>query len=684
MHRIDRHRLLYPILVATLLGGCTEEKKPWQQIEPGLPAAPSKGAVAPPADPYLKLVTDLSVLATGRPLAGKKAKAEAAKIREDKGAVNPFIAKLLANDDFGRKVARGIVLGGSQSTKKRHPLPQHSILSSSTVDGQKIYHLRGACPLDQTEAVEPWWAPGTQIRVCPKAHRPKVFADAKGRSCGSLTLGPRSADVCGCGPRMMFCTRDTAHYNAVRSALQNEVKDTLALVINSDRPIDDLFTMNETVRTRAVEVIYRRAEVAAGADPSRLNVTGFDSKKGKLAPRKNLVPDQHAGLLTTPSLIFSSDALRGVMRNYFDYLWCVGQASSKVTTQAVLGLGVVDLRSGDGWKQLASMPICTDCHARMDYGMQFFHGYPSAATGIDFRPSLSLKGAGPMYGDDIKDPRGSAQLNPRAFAKLVLAEGEFSECMTSKVVNHIFSGGATEEDFDAAFKVFKETRRIKPTFKVALERFAAASLGSPARAPAQRFAAAATPDAQGLLKISDPLRESLDMYCSECHDTERYANLDGHALGRDLLLHGLEQVAFSVMPKTAEGMPDDARAELVDLLIGTLWRKPAERAEARSFYQGALSALPVHRYYASMKVIASRAGSKRPKSIAAVEPAVPQTTSRYSPGFAATSAVAAIKACRLAKAKGAEFERCVSYASDPSALIVGSIRPKAPAAPAAP
>ena len=130
------------------------------------------------------------------------------------------------------------------------------------------------------------------------------------------------------------------------------------------------------------------------------------------------------------------------------------------------------------------------------------------------------------------------------------------------------------------------------------------------------------------------------------------------------------------MPKNAEGMPLNERAQLVDQLIGALWREKSARDEAREYYQGGMLAFPVHRYFASMKVVAKRVRArKRPPSVAAIEPSVPQTSNRYSPGFAASSAIAAVKACRVAGASDAELARCIEHASDPEAMMVGRATP---------
>jgi hypothetical protein len=97
------------------------------------------------------------------------------------------------------------------------------------------------------------------------------------------------------------------------------------------------------------------------------------------------------------------------MRNAFSDLWCLSPSSVDVTAEQVLGLGVTDLRAGDGWKRLAVMPVCTDCHARLDHGMQFFTGYPSSFVGVMYEGRAAPAGAGALgslYGHGASDLRG--------------------------------------------------------------------------------------------------------------------------------------------------------------------------------------------------------------------------------------------------------------------------------------
>ncbi len=654
-------------LLAALLLACTPKSE--APSGTGGTKAPATGTKAAPAalektDPMVKLLQDIQLLTRGRSLSKAKAKRTAAAIAKGRKTVDEFIDEQLKHKDLGKRIAKGVILGGSQGTKKRHPYPGHSILKSKGEGKEQVYYLRGACSPESALEVTPWWDAEGKVKICPKDYKPEVFVDEKGRTCGASMLSPYTSKTCGCGPRLMYCARDEGHYNAMRGSAQSETNLTVALVVNKDRPIDDLYTMNETVRGRNAELLYRRARVAAGEPETLLDLS--DIKKAELRPRHAQVPGHHAGILTSPSLIYGSDALRGVLRNYYDYMWCVGQASSRVTTAAVLGLGKVDLRVGDGWKALANMDICTDCHARLDYGMQFFKGYPSSANGVDFRPKQSLKGPGKLYGDHIKDERGEGELNPQGFAKLALSQDEFAQCMTKKVVHHVFAGRDRGEDFDAVLATFEKTRRFKPTLRTALKRFAAAR-GAPKPVPSAGLAAAKGE----VITLPGIIRKHLDNYCMECHDEGEILELEFHSdqQPRAMVEKMLEQVGFGAMPKGASGLDDELRLAFVNDLVDLLWADAEARKAAKAYFGNGMRAHPVHRIGASFGSVASSAGAKKRKTYRTVEGAQAQGLVRYSPGFAAATGLSALEVCK--KERPDEVLACVIEASAPERLMVG-------------
>ncbi len=674
-----RNRLLLAsvvVLVASGAGcrGCDDK-----------PAASSAPFVEQPRT--AKLLSDLSVFALGEPLERDEAQRLSRELSSGALTMDAYIDGLL-KQPMGARLAKDLVISPSEPKKDRHPIPVHSVLRHFKEDGRNVYYLKERCRKSEAVEVQAWWEKGPTVLVCPSAYRPEVKGDDEGRTCGASMLSPRDVDRCGCGPALMYCTYGKKHFNRSRNELWREVKDTVAHVVNENLPIEQLFTMNETVRTDTAEAIYRRARVAAGESPAELfPVRGYRGSTGGPRPRHEMVPGQHAGVLTTPAFMYASDALRGVMRNFYDYLWCAGVSSSRVTTESVLNLDVVDLRVGDGWKQLASMPICTDCHARLDYGMQFFWGYPSSTMGVDFRPSLVIKGKGKLYNENIDDVRGEDDLTPAGFARLAVAQPEFGACMTRKVTDHVFGGSDRPDDYGAVHDAFEETHRIKDMLRVAMKRYAERELQpspAPAAPPSVALASAAAnstvdgsaPIAGADVPISKALRRMLDNDCMQCHDEGDAFDFNGDAFPRVTLLRMIDKVGFFAMPLGTEKLSDESRRRFVNEVARHLYVDDQERDIAASFFANGMRAHSAHRIRAAMESVSAATGAEgRTYTPSTIETAVQKAYVRYTPGVGLAAAVSAVASCKSAKLEGAALQSCIERASAPSTVIAGSITP---------
>jgi hypothetical protein len=637
--------------------------------------------------PVGRLLSDLSVFALGHPLPPEELARDERAVLAGSLMVERFIDQILERP-MGGRLAQDIVMGGGSVAKDNHPVPAQAILRSyrEKTEGRIIYYLRTKCSRVEAESVVPWWSPGTEVLVCPSSYRPRVRGDDAGRTCGAEMLSPRDVDVCGCGPWLMFCNANHEQWQKVRERVQREVSDTVGYVVDRGLPIEKLFTMNETVRTKDAELLYRRSRVLAGEDASKLfPITGYGEDEGELSARVEQVPNQHAGLLSTPALTYSSDALRGVMRNYYDWLWCTGVQSAHVTTDAVLGLDVVDLRVGGGWKKLASMKICTDCHARLDYGMQFFQGYPSATAGVDFRPNESLRGRGPLYRRDIEDPLGSADLTPRGFAELATAAPEFGDCMARRVVDHVFGGANTTADYAAVRDTFAQSHRIKDMMRTAMIRFAHAALDREVPPPRDaRLANDARPgDANGRVALSPELVRMVRNDCRECHDEGADLNLLAPELDKGTLALMIDRVGFGAMPKNSQGLGEAEREALVAEIARHLYAADEDRTVATDYFAYGLRGLPVHRFASAVGLVGAAAFGPRKAEMTsnengararafrpeAVEPALRLLT--YSPGVGMFTAVSAMRTCKAAGLAGTELAECIDAASAPENVTIG-------------
>jgi mono/diheme cytochrome c family protein len=660
------------IVLLLVLAAVTSCKKPAEG-----PAEVDVKALPPEA----KLAADLQLFARGKSLDDDDARAAGAKLKAGGAAAVEAYVDGLLDKGLGGKFARELVIAPGAPFRDRHPMQASYTMKATKDGGEDIYYIREPCAVKDAVKVKPWWG-GSEVLVCPSSYRPEVKGDKAGRTCGATMLDIKDSDVCGCGPMLVYCLKDKEMRDSFRDLLVKEVSDTAEHVVDKDLPIDQLFTMNESVGNLATEYLYRRSRVVSGEDATKLfPIEGYDSSK--LRPRHEPIPGFHAGVLSMPVMMYSSDALRGVMRNFFESMWCTGVARSSVETEHVLALKKVDLRVGDGWKQLAEMNICTDCHARLDYGMQFFWGYPSSTMGVDFNLHMARHGKGPFFGNDIKDERGQADLTPKGFGELATQQPEFSVCMTHKIVDHVYNGSATSEDFEAVRETFASTRRIKQTLRAALIRYAERELASPTTKPAAKkpapdaLADAATlpvhadlPAGAERIPVSPALKKLIHTNCRECHADDDRIPLLGDSLTEKEMAYILDRVAFGAMPKDTDEIDDATRRAFVEEASKALFTDAADRKTAIAYYSEMMRSTPVHRLSSLITNVNAAADASKPFRPSGTENNVSSSLLGYSPSLGVIQGITAMKAC--SGKKGPDLEACVFAASRPEVITAGT------------
>lgn len=534
-----------------------------------------------PLEPPTELLLErLALLATQHiPEPGQIAQVAAA-IDADPGQLAPYIDRLLRDRRFATEVAPAMLL---PPTDER--MTDYVLRSTRSGDGEAIYYLRRPCAPEVAERVQPWWAADTTVRVCPDSYRPDyVSRPGTDWQCGSAKLNRNAAQDCGCGPHLASCFRDNAHREAVRASLRNENRQTVAWVVDHDLPIETLFTSNATYRDYSAELIYTNWRVLDGEAAAYPRPADWPGD-GKWAPRAERRPGMHAGILTTPHTLFSADATRPLMRHLYEVLWCKTAASVHVDPATIWSLGVTDLRFGSGWQQLAAMPVCTSCHARLDHGAQMFSGYLGTQRSFRYMPSLQRSGNEPVYGDDIDDPRGVAERSPLGFGRFATAQREFAACMVEDVARGIFGGPATKDDERALREAFGRSHSFREVVRAALLREAARwQAGASERTAPAWPVAQSVVDPAGSIALSPELRAELARACGDCHADGPRAFTEKPALARAWLTRMLREVAFGDMPRSPAVLPVDRRRTLVRALIAALYPDEPSRNAARRVF----------------------------------------------------------------------------------------------------
>ncbi len=113
----------------------------------------------------------------------------------------------------------------------------------------------GTCRREGYVMVEPYWAPGTEIKVCAyDAQQAEV-----GKSGLACSLYHTNDELCGCGPGLVHCGPDNAgvENQAVRDALAEEPARIFQWVVQEGRSYLEAFTTDTTFMNGPVAHYYR-------------------------------------------------------------------------------------------------------------------------------------------------------------------------------------------------------------------------------------------------------------------------------------------------------------------------------------------------------------------------------------------------------------------------------------------
>jgi hypothetical protein len=405
------------------------------------------------------------------------------------------------------------------------------------------------------------------------------------------------------------------------------------------------------------------AEVARRPLPeSSLRELASWPTEGRWTAREDLAVGQNAGILTSPQLVYNQLDRRQRMTALYDVLWCSEASSVGATPASLLSITGANLQlSSDGWKDLAARPICTGCHARLDYGFQFFWGFPNANVEAYFDPTLQKSGRGPLYVNDIDDKRGEAELNPKGFAHLAVAQPEFRHCMARDFGEYVLGNASTPD------KVASLERSMRSNTTAGYDLMKQAMLlliedwenqhPVVAAAPQRDLRSGST--AGSAVAIDEQRRQLLEHACLDCHEHEAgRPDFATPNVERKTVVAMLEAVAAGSMPKDNPLGADERRAFL-ETFIDSIWSGNDAAAARRYFIAG--DSIPVYRPEVALALIHQRARSNTPSSWRMVENAVRPSVQQLTPGFAAITGLEAIEACKRISAQD-ERTRCISDA----------------------
>ena len=654
------------VLLLLALAACsTAEGQPTPVRTASGPAA-AAAAAAPDLGP--RTLDDLALLATGRPLDPATLQATSDALRSGTKTLDQFIDGLVHTPEFGKVIVPRVLLGEIDLGPVNFNLRP---LQSKPVAGQTVYYLRKPCELAESEEVVPWWDRTKKLRICTADYQPDNLRSKDGLSCSSVLAMEKPE--CGCGKNLINCVRDRAQNREIYESLYQESIGIIAKTVDSDAPFKDVFTTVYSLRDRTAEYMRLRDKLYAGLIKEIPDLASWD--KPVWAPREEFWPGSQSGILTATQYLYMSCGPRDRMRLVFARTWCTTPGSFGVTSEQFSKLvgEHKDIRFlGEGWQGLAASPGCTDCHARMDYGMQFFAGYPAVTKAVGPVPAQSRHAErGPIYMRDIEDPRGEAALTPHALGELIVAQPEFGECMVKRVSDHVLGMTATVEDRKALLDVFTKTGQMRPLYLAALQRYATRSIGAPARA----IPPVKTTRPSDVVAISPELAAKLVDRCGDCHEEGRHAFLaqikTKPSLPRETMLMAANFVASGLMPKDQ----DLSVAEKIDILEPMIEHlAPDEKwaKNAREYWLGGFAGSRAHHIAAVRERIALESGYTLTPADRGhtVEDVLEGDLETLTPAFVSQVGQLALTACKSLAGKPG-YRDCLRKALRPDALLVG-------------
>ncbi|HTL33407.1 MAG TPA: hypothetical protein VL326_09790 [Kofleriaceae bacterium] len=634
-------------LIAIALAACNPRNSAPPATSPQS-VAPITAAATPAAAPVPMppnalsngLLENMYIIATGQRSTPAVIEQWQRKITTGSAKLDDFIDELVHQPEFAKTVAPRILMrSGMRIGNTKLSLR----LKKKEIAGKTIYHLRKPCDPTQAVPVTAWWLDGKQtVLVCPDSYLPDHdVIPGKDWYCGGGNTNPLLSPTdayCGCGKDLMYCYPDELWMKAMKE-MQNEVSDTIAYVVDKDLPIERIFLQNETVRSGLADHHYEVWDVMNGKREHHRPPTSGT----RLAPRDEYYPGMHAGILTTPHMLFMGDAQRPRINRASYMLFCTPFKSAMVTTHAVLGLRAGDTRNGEGWKSLVKLPGCTNCHARLDYGVRFFAGWLDVRKSIGFHMDHVVNEEGRLYLADHTDLRGTAPVaTPRAFAELAVKQPEFAKCQAQTVLDYVVGDHTTESMRKAVEATATPKPKMRDMMKVALRAYAERYNQKVAAPPA--FAAAPAGVTGGTVTVTPELKVQLEG-CTDCHDGSRpeLPSFAKDTLPTSVLQAAITKVAFRAMPP--EGFAEEERDAFLRASIGLAW--PQTPAETYTFFQNQMRSVMVHHIGSVLNMVAPP-----PAQVddALPEIAVEQRYAQLTPSLTASMLLQRLKTCKASVA----------------------------------
>lgn len=332
--------------------------------------------------------------------------------------------------------------------------------------------------LDGWVEVEPYWEPGTRVRVCAYDAQATVIADdvidgaAVQMPC--YVTGGYVSKKCGCGPNLSFCNYDFTR-GRIRNGLEEQLLRLVEKVVEEDRPYTDVLTSRE-VEVNGPASHYLRWQWGFAADVFMMPDGDWTVPEVPFSERKTWVAAQrgpaHAGLLTLPAYLLRFQTNRSRAHRFHNAFLC------QPFEPPPGGLQLFESDEPD----VAKRPGCSYCHQTLEPAAAYWGRFAEqGATWLDPKhfPVEHERCANRDWRNDPilrrlcmrayvaeRDPAGvllayefardgspeanqlvrHADQGPRAFAEVAIADGRFARCTVGRWWRQLLRRDPTPEE----------------------------------------------------------------------------------------------------------------------------------------------------------------------------------------------------------------------------------------------
>lgn len=195
-----------------------------------------------------------------------------------------------------------------------------------TPDGDIEYTMIAGAKREGWVWVEPYWAPGTRVKVCAYDAQAGLVSSSH-RRC-DIASGNNETS-CGCGPNLRWCV--TGDMGILTRSMSEDVDRRVAALIKEDRPYSELFTSRRAfVNGPLVHFWKHLTSFPAGVqinpnpmDPERLPDLPWSAKDTWVAVE---LPAHHSGILTSPVWLLRHQTNRARANRFLDAFLCSAPA----------------------------------------------------------------------------------------------------------------------------------------------------------------------------------------------------------------------------------------------------------------------------------------------------------------------------------------------------------------------